>query len=87
MHRFRLTVGGGKLEYDGTTKTQFSSLINLKLLLNSTISTPGARFGCFDVKNFYYGSPMTEYEYMRIAYDEIPQKIIDAYELDQLVHN
>ena len=60
------------MEYRGDTRTKCVSL------LNSTISTPRSRFGSMDVKNFYYGSPMLEYEYMRIAYNEIPQEIIDA---------
>ena len=30
---------------------------------------------------------MSRYKYMRIRFDEIPQNIIDAYKIDELVHN
>ena len=35
----------------------------------------------------YYGSPMEEYEYMRIHYDEIPREIKIQYDLQALEHN
>ena len=72
-HRFRLTVGGDRLEFDGVTLTQCASLTTLKLLLNSTISTPKARFDTMDIKKFYYGTPMIEYEYMKTLFYEITQ--------------
>ena len=42
VHRVRLTVGGNCLEYPGNPSSQCASLITTKLLINSTISTPGA---------------------------------------------
>ena len=85
-HCVRLTVGGDKLPYTGDTATQCASLTTAKILINSTISTPGARFGCLDIKNMYYGTPMTEYEYMKILYSEIPNDVIKHYNLHHLVH-
>ena len=76
-HRVRLTVGGDKLPFDGDTATQCASLITTKILLNSVISTPNAIFGTIDIKNMYYGSPMKDYEYMRIRFSEIPTQIED----------
>ena len=52
-HRVRNVAGGDRLDYPGPTSTQCASLTTTKLLLNSTISTPDARFGAFDLKNFY----------------------------------
>ena len=40
-----------------------------------------------DIKNFYLGTPMKEYEYMKIKYDLIPQEIIDKYNLQKIEHN
>ena len=57
------------------------------MLLNSVISTPGAKFLTLDIKNFYLGTPMEEYEYMKIKYDTIPAEIIKQYNLQTLVHN
>ena len=49
-----------------------------KLLLNSFVSTPGAKFMTSDIKYFYLNTPMSQYEYMRISITLIPQDIIDA---------
>ena len=35
--------------------------------LNSTISTPGARFMTLDIKDFYYDTAMARYKYMKLA--------------------
>jgi hypothetical protein len=40
---------------------------------------------CLDVKNFYLGTPMESFEYMRIPITLIPQVITDQYKLLPLV--
>ena len=82
--RTRLTVGGDKLDYDGPTTTETADITTVKVLLNSTISTPGARFCCFDIKNFYLGTPMKEYEYIRLHMSILPDEIIEHYKLNQI---
>ena len=62
--RTRLTVGGNLIDYAGDVSTRTADMTSFKLLANSTISTPGARFSVIDIKNFYLGTPMDEYEYM-----------------------
>jgi hypothetical protein len=42
---------------------------------------------CGDIKNFYLGTPMSRYEYMRLPINIFPQEIIQAYNLMPLVHN
>jgi hypothetical protein len=83
-HRVRNCAGGDRLDFPGPTSTQTASLKTIKLLLNSTISTPGARFSAFDIKNFYYGTPMPRYEYMKIQLSKIPDEIIAEYDLSSL---
>jgi hypothetical protein len=61
-HCVRVTVGGNKLDFPGLTATQCASLTTTKCLLNSTVSTPTAKFMVLDVKNFYYGTLMEGYE-------------------------
>jgi hypothetical protein len=56
--RFRLTVGGNLVHYPDKVSTPTADLSTVKLLLNSVISTPGARFATFDLKDFYLGTPM-----------------------------
>ena len=83
----RLTVGGNLIDFPGDVRTPTVDLTTDKLVIKSTISTPGARYMCGDVKNFYLGTPMARYEYMRLHISIIPQEIIDQYKLMDLVHN
>ena len=84
VNRTHVTVGGDRLNFSGATTTQCASLTTTKCLLNSTISTPGARFMNLDIKYFYYGTAMARYKYMEIALECIPDKIIDQYNLRTL---
>ena len=85
--RVRFTVGGDKIEYPYDVSTKIADLTTAKILINSTISTPGAKFMCADIKDFYLNNPMKRYEYMRIPTQQIPKKIMDLYNLHSLVHN
>lgn len=82
--RTRLTVGGDKLEYSGPVTTETADITTAKIIFSSVISTPGARFISFDTKNFYLGTPMTEYEYITLHINIIPQEIIDKYDLHKI---
>ena len=44
------TVGGNRLDFPGATTTQCYILNTTKCLLNSTISSPDARFITLDIK-------------------------------------
>jgi hypothetical protein len=84
--RVQLTVGGNLVHYPDKVSTPAADLSTVKLLLNSVISTPGARFATFDLKDFYLGTPMMRKEYMRIPLTSIPQTMIDQYELLAKAH-
>ena len=77
----RVTVGGDRLDFPGATTTHCAGLTNIKCLLNSTISTPGARFMTLDIKDFYYGTAMARYKYMKLALACILDEIIEQYSL------
>jgi hypothetical protein len=85
--RVRLTVGGNLIHYPDKVSTPTADLSTVKMLLNSVISTPGARFATFDLKDFYLGTPMARKEYMRIPISSIPRSIIHQYHLLDLIHN
>ena len=74
-------MGGDRLDFPVTTTTHCDGLTPKKCLLNSTISTPGARFMTLDIKDFYYGTAMARYEYMKLALACIPDEIIEQYSL------
>jgi hypothetical protein len=75
--RVRLTVGGDKLEYAGDPGAPAASLIDSKLIINSVISTPGAKMLTTDIKDYFLNNPMDRYEYMKIPLKWIPQEILD----------
>ena len=50
-------------------------MTTIKLLLNSVVSSAGAKFMTEDVKNFYRNTPRYEPEYMEIPVRLIPDEI------------
>jgi hypothetical protein len=81
----RLTVGGNLIDFPGNKSTPTVDLLTAKLLINSTISTPGAMFLGIDLANFYLNTPMADPEYMHLRLDIIPEEIIVKYNLWELV--
>ena len=65
--------------------TETADTTTVKVLINSTISTEGAQFCCFDIKNFYLGTPMSKYEHIHLHIDAIPEEIIQHYNLREIV--
>jgi hypothetical protein len=86
QNRTRITVGGNLIDYPGDVSTQTADLTTFKTHLNSVISTPGAKYMCMDVGNFYLMTPLDEPEYMRFHISLIPDEIIEAYDLKPKVH-
>ncbi len=60
--RTRLLAEGDRVHYPFNAGTLTTDLLTIKLLINSVISTPGARFFTMDIKNFHLCTPMTRYE-------------------------
>ena len=87
--RVRCVVGGDKLTYPGDPASPAASLLDTKLILNSTISDAhrGAKFLSADLKDHFLASPMDRPEYMRIPLDIFPPDIISKYNLDRIAHN
>jgi hypothetical protein len=58
-----------------------------KIIINSTISTKGARFLVNDNKKIYLNTPLGRYEYMVVIFSSLPQEVIDEYNLLELAHD
>ena len=86
-NRVRLTAGGNLIDYPGELTTCTADLTTTKMLWNITISMTNARYLCLDIKNFYLGTPMEQFEYMKIPLDTFPQATIDQYRLLDHVKN
>ena len=54
----RLTVDGSRINIEMDCGTPTASLLTVKMLLNSVISTRGAKFMTLDIKDFYLNTPM-----------------------------
>ena len=65
-YRTRITIGGNLIDYPGNLSMKVANMTTFKILVNSSLSTPGARWLGLDVKNYYLGTPMEDYEYMFI---------------------
>jgi hypothetical protein len=53
----RPTVGGDQIEYPGDKSTRTAGLTTAKILINSVISTKGAKLMVIDINNFYLNTP------------------------------
>ena len=62
-------------------------MLTSKILWNSVISTKDARYAGFDSKNFQLGTPMKEYEYMRMPMKLFHKHIIQQYNLRKHAKN
>ena len=87
--RVRCTVGGNKLEYEDDPSSPAAGLLDIKIHLNSTISdaSKGARYATADIENMYLNNPMKTYRYMRIPIVDIPNEILQKYNIKHLIHN
>ena len=80
-NRTRLTVGGNRINYPGEVGTPTADMLLIKILLNSVISTKNAKFMSIDVSNFYLNTPLPRYEYLKLKLSDVPQEVIDEYDL------
>eukprot|EP00956_Cyclotella_meneghiniana_P038610 scaffold156983_cov20-Cyclotella_meneghiniana.AAC.2 len=85
-NRTRFTAGGDKINYPGEVATPTAEMLIAKLLFNSVVSTPGAKFMTMDISNFYLMTPLLRPEYLRIKMADLPEEIIKEYRLRKIVN-
>ena len=81
------TVGGDKVDYPRAVTTKTANLTIAKVHFNIVVSTPNAQFMAMDLKDFYLGTPMSQYNYIQVSVTMILQEIIDLYKLVDLIVN
>ena len=86
-NRVRMTAGGNLLQYPGELTTRTADLTTSKIIWNSVLSTEGARFMGIDIKNFYLGTPLDRYEYMKMPLNLLPEHIIQQYNMREHAKN
>jgi hypothetical protein len=82
--RVRLTVGGDILHYSGDVATSTADITTFIFLINSTLSTKDAVMMMMDIKHYYLGTPLPQYEYMRMLLSRFPEEIVSKYNLKAL---
>ena len=81
VNRTRITAGGDRLEFQGDTSTETAGLETAKMVFNSVVRTPNAKFMTIDISNMYLNTPLNNYQYMRFNIKMIPQEVIHHYGL------
>ena len=71
------------MTYNGKKSTETAGLETTKMLLNSVVSTPNAKFACFDIGNMYLNTKLPSPEYMRIQRNMIPDEVMEEYNVEQ----
>ena len=84
--RVRIVMGGDRLAYANETGSPAASLLETKILLNSTISDAniGACFMCLDLKDFFLAIPMPIVEYMKVPLKYFPKDIVEKNKLNNI---
>jgi hypothetical protein len=59
-------MGGNLINYPDDVGTPTANLLLIKILLNSVVSTPKAKFAAADISNFYLMTPLKRPEYAKI---------------------
>jgi hypothetical protein len=80
----RLAVGGDILDYSGDVATSTADMATFKILINSNLSTKDATAMMMDIKNYYLGTPLPRFEYMKMLLSRFPEEIVQKYNLNAL---
>ncbi len=74
-------MGSDRINYPDDCGTLTADMILFKILVNSILSTPNAKCIMIDVKDFSWQTPMERAEYMRLKISDIPEEVIQHYNL------
>jgi hypothetical protein len=68
--------------YSGDVATSMADITTFKILINSTLSTKDAAMMMKDIKNYYIGTPLSRFEYMKMLLSRFPEEIIQKYKFE-----
>jgi hypothetical protein len=77
-------VGGNILDYSGDVATSTADITTFKILINSTLSTEDAAMMMMDIKDYYLGTSLPRFEYMKMMLSRFPEEIVQRYNLNAL---
>jgi hypothetical protein len=82
VNRTRLMLGGNLIDYPEDVSTHTAEMDTIKILLNSVVSTPEAKFCGLDITNFYLDTPLDRYE---IPINLVPSESIEEYQVQDKI--
>ena len=85
VNRVRITAQGQSLDYIGDTATETAGLTTAKILFNSVVSTPDAKFMTPDISNVHLNTHLKDCQHMKFRLDVVPQETIDQCKLLNVV--
>ena len=68
-------MGKDRINYLDDYGTPTTDLLTVKVLINSVISIPQAKFMTMDIKNFYLNTPLKRYKYLCLKMDDISKDV------------
>ncbi len=74
-------MGRNLINYPDDCSAPTADLLTVKIMFNSVISMPNAKFMTIDIKDFYLMTSMDRCEYFRMKSELFPPDIIDEYRL------
>jgi hypothetical protein len=77
-------MGGDMLDYSDDVVTSTADITTFEILINSTLSTADASMMIMDIKNYYLGTPLPRFEYMKMLLSQFLEEIVTKYNLDAL---
>jgi hypothetical protein len=77
-------MGGNRRDYSGDVAISTTDITTFKILINSNLSTRDATMMMMEIKNYYIGTPLPRFEYMKIPLSRFPEEIVQKYNLNTL---
>jgi hypothetical protein len=82
-NRVCIIVGRNLINYPYKLTTWTADMVSSKIMWNSIISMPNAKFGGADIRNMYLKTPLNRYKYMKTPLRLILDNIIEHYGLHE----
>ncbi len=67
-NRIQITAGENLINYPGKLTSRTADITTAKILWNSVLSMPRAKYMTLGIKNFYLSALLNQFEYMRIPF-------------------
>jgi hypothetical protein len=80
-------VGGDRLDFSGDVATSTADITTFNFFINITLSTKYTALMMMGITQYYMGTPLPLYEYIRMLLSRFLDEIIGKYNLKALANN